>query len=292
MNLLQVSQIIDQALSEDIGAGDLTTDSVIAPDALATGEIICRAAGVAAGIPIAGLCFRRLDSRITFEQLVDDGARVTRNRVLARISGSAQPILKAERVALNFIQRLSGIATLTARYVAAVSDYPVKILDTRKTTPGLRVLEKYAVRAGGGFNHRFALFDGILIKDNHLIFQHEDGSQSGSNQIERAVARAKRLAGHLRKIEVEAETLDQVKQALRAGADAILLDNMDVATLAKAVEITRNSRRPVILEASGNVSLSNIKKIAAAGVDVISIGALTHSAPALDVSLELQSVVG
>jgi nicotinate-nucleotide pyrophosphorylase (carboxylating) len=285
MNLLQVSRIIDEALNEDLGAGDVTTDAVISPEAAAAGELICRSAGVAAGIPIAGFCFRRLDSRVVFEQDVDDGARVARGRALARVSGPAQPILKAERVALNFLQRLSGIATLTAKFVEAVADYPVKIVDTRKTTPGLRMLEKYAVRAGGGRNHRLGLSDGILIKDNHLMFQQES-----TNPVEHAISLARRSAGHLRQIEVEAETLEQVEQAIRAGADAILLDNMDVDTLARAVKLARGSGRPMTLEASGNVSLRNIRKIAATGVDVISVGALTHSAPALDISLELHPV--
>lgn len=289
MNLLQVSHIIDAALTEDLGAGDITTDSVVPPDAVAAGEIVCRSAGVAAGIPIAGFCFRRLDARITFEQDVPDGSKVGRNRVLAKLSGPAQPILKAERVALNFIQRLSGIATLTARYVAAVKEYPVKIVDTRKTTPGMRMLEKYAIRAGGGRNHRLGLSDGILIKDNHLLFQSAPGQKTLS-PVESAVLLAKRNAGHLQKVEVEAETLEQVKQAVKAGVDAILLDNMDVETLAEAVRVARASDRRIVLEASGNVSLKNIRKIAAVGVDVISIGALTHSAPALDVSLELRSV--
>ncbi len=287
MNLLQISHIIDEALMEDIGAGDITTDAVISPDIPASGEIISRSAGVAAGIPIAGFCFRRLDSRVTYEQEIDDGAPVHRNQVLARLSGPAQPILKAERVALNFLQRLSGIATLTARYVAAVKEYPVRILDTRKTTPGLRILEKYAVRAGGGFNHRLGLSDGILIKDNHLLFQ---AAPENADAIERAVSLARRTAGHMRQIEVETDSLEQVEQAVRAGADAILLDNMDGETLVRAVEIARSSGRRIILEASGNVSLRNVKQIAATGVDVISIGALTHSAPALDISLELHPV--
>lgn len=289
MNLLQVSHIIDEALCEDLGSGDLTTDAVIAPDAMAIGEIVSRSPGVIAGLPVAGFCFRRLDSRITFEQAVNDGEQVRRNRVLARISGPAQPILKAERVCLNFIQRMSGVATLTAKYVAAVKDYPVKILDTRKTTPGMRMLEKYAVRAGGGFNHRLGLSDGILIKDNHLIFQQWSGD-APVNPIEKAVSLARLAARHLQKVEVEAETLEQVEQAIGAGADVILLDNMRINTLADAVELARESGRPIFLEASGNISLRNIKEVAATGVDAISIGALTHSAPALDVSLELHSV--
>lgn len=285
MNLLLVCRLIDEALSEDLGAGDATTDSVIPPDATANGEIVARAKGVAAGIPVAGLCFRRLDSRVSFHQAVEDGTSVSRNRVLARLSGPAVSILKAERVALNFLQRLSGIATLTAKYVAAVGDHPVRILDTRKTTPNLRVLEKYAVRAGGGFNHRLGLYDGVLIKDNHLRFQPE---AEGAAAVREAVSAAKRMARHLRMVEVEAETLEQVEEAVRAGADAILLDNMNVATLAEAVAIARSSRKRIILEASGNVSLRNVGRVAATGVDAISVGALTHSAPALDISLELR----
>jgi nicotinate-nucleotide pyrophosphorylase (carboxylating) len=285
MNLLHVCRVVDDALNEDLGAGDVTTDSVIHPGATANGEIVARARGVVAGIPVAGLCFRRLDSRVSFEQAVEDGARVSRNRVLARLSGPAASILKAERVALNFIQRLSGIATLTAKFVAAVGDHRVRILDTRKTTPGLRVLEKYAVRAGGGFNHRWGLYDGVLIKDNHLRFQQGSG---GAAAVAKAVSAAKGAAGHLQKVEVEAETLEQVKEAVRAGADAILLDNMDVETLAEAVAVARRSKKRILLEASGNVSLKNVGRVAATGVDTISVGALTHSAPALDISLELR----
>lgn len=288
MNLLQVCHLVDEALSEDLGSGDITTDSVVPPDAAAEGEIISRGKGVVAGLPVAGLCFRRLDSRVNFEQEVEDGARVSKNLVLARLAGPAASILKAERVALNFLQRLSGIATLTARFVDAAKEYPVKILDTRKTTPGLRILEKYAVRAGGGSNHRFGLYDGILIKDNHLMFRGSGGSALSAEAVAEAVAAARAAAGHLQKIEVEAETPAQAREAIRADADAILLDNMDTEALAEAVSMARRSKKKVFLEASGNVSLRTVAKIAATGVDGISIGALTHSAPALDISLELR----
>lgn len=290
MNLLQVCRLVDEALNEDLGPGDITTESVVPPDAVAEGEIISRARGIVAGLPITGLCFRRLDSRIAFEQEVEDGCRVSKNRVLARVMGPAASILKAERVALNFLQRLSGIATHTSRFVEAVSDYPVKILDTRKTTPGLRILEKYAVRAGGGTNHRFGLSDGVLIKDNHLKFQTAGTAASGRkiDAVAAAVEAARSMAGHLQRIEVEAETIEQVKQAVRADAGAILLDNMDTDTLKEAVDLVRRSRKKIFLEASGNVSLRTVGKIASTGVDAISIGALTHSAPALDISLELR----
>jgi nicotinate-nucleotide pyrophosphorylase (carboxylating) len=284
MNLLQVCRLVDEALSEDLGPGDITTESVVSPDALAEGELISRGKGIVAGLPVAGLCFMRLDSRIVFEQELEDGAAVSKNCILARVRGPAASILKAERVALNFLQRLSGIATLTSRFVVAVAGSPVKILDTRKTTPGLRILEKYAVRAGGGTNHRFGLSDGILIKDNHLKFQ----TAGKADAVGKAVAAAKAMTGHLQRIEVEAETIEQVRQAVRAGAGAILLDNMDTDTLAKAVDVVRRSRKDIFLEASGNVSLRNVGKIASTGVDAISIGALTHSAPALDISLELR----
>ena len=288
MNPLEVCRLVDEALDEDIGPGDMTTELVVLPGVMADGEIVSRAKGVIAGIPVAGLCFRRLDSRVSFEQIVEDGTRVAPNQLVARMSGPAGSILKAERVALNFMQRLSGIATLTAKFVDAVRDYPVRILDTRKTTPGLRTLEKYAVRSGGGFNHRFALYDGILIKDNHLKFQSVGEGERAAGGIATAVSAAKKGAGHLRKVEVEAETIEQVKEAVKAGADAILLDNMDVDTLAEAVRIARRSNKKVILEASGNVTIRNVGKIAAAGVDFISVGALTHSAPALDMSLEIR----
>jgi nicotinate-nucleotide pyrophosphorylase (carboxylating) len=290
MNLLQVCRLVDEALNEDLGPGDITTESVVPPDAVAEGEIISCAKGIVAGLPVAGLCFRRLDSRIAFEQEVEDGGRVSKNRVLARVLGPAASILKAERVALNFLQRLSGIATHTSRFVEAVADYPVKILDTRKTTPGLRILEKYAVRAGGGTNHRFGLSDGVLIKDNHLKFQTAATAASGKKigAVAAAVEAARSMAGHLQLIEVEAETIEQVKQAVRADAGAILLDNMDTDTLKEAVDLVRRSRKKIFLEASGNVSLRTVGKIASTGVDAISIGALTHSAPALDISLELR----
>ena len=293
MNLLEVCRLIDEALNEDLGSGDVTTELVVHSEAAAEAAIISRAKGVAAGIPVAGLCFRRLDSRVSFEQMAEDGSRLSRNQVLARLSGPAISILQAERVALNFVQRLSGIASLTARFVEAVKDYPVKILDTRKTTPGLRILEKYAVRMGGGFNHRMGLSDGILIKDNHLRFQGSGSERAAKKNASKsavaaAVSAARAAAGHLQKIEVEAETLQQVEEAVRAGADAILLDNMDVETLSKAVGIVRRSKKKIVLEASGNVTIRNVVKIAATGVDAISIGALTHSSPALDISLEMR----
>jgi len=293
MNLLEVCRLIDEALNEDLGSGDVTTELVVHSEAAAEGAIISRAKGVAAGIPVAGLCFRRLDSRLSFEQMVEDGSRLSRNQVIARLSGPAISILQAERVALNFVQRLSGIASLTARFVEAVKDYPVKILDTRKTTPGLRILEKYAVRMGGGFNHRMGLSDGILIKDNHLRFQGSKSEKAAKKNASKgavaaAVSAARAAAGHLQKIEIEAETLHQVEEAVRAGADAILLDNMDVETLSRAVGMVRRSKKKIILEASGNVTIRNVVKIAATGVDAISIGALTHSSPALDISLEMR----
>ncbi|GAB4335734.1 MAG: carboxylating nicotinate-nucleotide diphosphorylase [Candidatus Abyssubacteria bacterium] len=271
-------------MREDIGSGDVTTDAVVAPDAFATGTLISRARGVVAGLPVAALCFRRLDSRVSFEPAVEDGARVKANQVLAKLAGPAAPLLHAERTALNFVQRLSGIATLTAKFVDAVGGQRAKILDTRKTTPCMRALEKYAVRLGGGCNHRLGLYDAILIKDNHLMFR----GGGGEGAIRAAVSAARGRAGHLQKIEVEVETLEQVREAIEAGPDAILLDNMAPAVLAEAVRIVRESGTPIALEASGNVNLRNIAKIAASGVDAISIGALTHSAPALDIALELR----
>jgi nicotinate-nucleotide pyrophosphorylase (carboxylating) len=262
---------------------------------VAEGEIVSKGKGIVAGLPVAALCFRRLDSRVGFEQQIEDGERVSKNLVLARLHGPAASILKAERVALNFLQRLSGIASLTGRFVDAVKDCPVKILDTRKTTPGLRMLEKYAVDVAGGSNHRFGLNDGILIKDNHLMFWRggasapSDSGRTGKGAITEAVAAARASAGHLMKIEVETETLAQVREAVRAGADAILLDNMTIEILAEAVAIVRRSKKKIFLEASGNVSLRTIRGIAATGVDGISIGALTHSPPALDISLDLRA---
>jgi nicotinate-nucleotide pyrophosphorylase (carboxylating) len=268
--------IVEAALREDLGrAGDQTTDAVIPADAVGTAAMVAREAGTIAGLEIACSAFGLIDDRVAVEYLVADGSAVAAGTVVARISGPARAILSAERVALNLLGRMCGIATLTAGIVAAVADTGVAIACTRKTTPGLRLLEKYAVRAGGGANHRFGLDDAVLIKDNHVAV---------AGGVAPAVAAARRAVGHLVKIETEVDTLDQLAEALEAGADAVLLDNMGPDELRRAVAMTDGK---VPLEASGGISPSNVAEIVATGVDVISMGWLTHSVKTLDVALDI-----
>jgi nicotinate-nucleotide pyrophosphorylase (carboxylating) len=271
--------LIARALEEDIGFGDLTTLATVPAEQTIVATIITRQPGVIAGLDIAAAVFQAVDPDLHVEQFVADGTKVNPNDRLARIEGSARSILTAERTALNFLGRLSGIATLTAACVAAVAGTRAAIIDTRKTTPGLRALEKYAVRMGGGRNHRFALDDGILIKDNHI---------AAAGGVGVAIARARQHAPHLLKIEVECETLEQVQQALDAGADVILLDNMSIGQQNEAVAVIRQRDARVLIEASGNIGTNpeRLAAEAATGVDFISLGALTHSAPNFDVSLE------
>jgi nicotinate-nucleotide pyrophosphorylase (carboxylating) len=273
-----LGSIIKTALEEDLGGrGDVTTASTISGGILATGKILCKGEGILAGIGAAEAVFHEVNPDLEFVEKKSDGQRVERGQVVATIEGEARSLLVAERTALNFLQHLSGIATLTHKYVEAVSGLPVRIVDTRKTLPGLRELEKYAVRCGGGYNHRFGLYDGVLLKDNHL-------KVCGS--IREAIEKARRNSPHLLKIEVEVETLDQLREALKAGADVIMLDNMSVEEMKKAVEIAGGL---CLLEASGCIRLENVREVAETGVDIISLGALTMSAPALDFSLELLS---
>lgn len=271
--------LIAHALEEDVGFGDLTTLATVPAEQAIVATIITRQPGVIAGLDIATAVFQTVDANLHVEQLVSDGTAVAANDRLSRIEGSARSILTAERTALNFLGRLSGIATLTAACVAAVAGTRAAIIDTRKTTPGLRALEKYAVRMGGGRNHRFALDDGILIKDNHI---------AAAGGIGVAITRARQHAPHLLKIEVECETLEQVQQALDAGADVILLDNMSIGQQKEAVAVIRQRDARVLIEASGNIGTNpeRLAAEAATGVDFISLGALTHSAPNFDVSLE------
>ena len=263
------------ALAEDIGAGDVTTEATVPEDAVGNAELLVKEPGVVCGLRAAESAFRALDPEIRFDALAGDGDVVDEPpAVVARVTGSERAILTGERVALNFVGRLSGIATLTRRYVAAVDGTDAAVLDTRKTTPGLRALEKHAVACGGGRNHRFGLDDAVLVKDNHL---RAAGSVVDAVRLVRAASDLP--------IEVECETLDQVSEALEAGVEAILLDNMTLAELREAVALTAGRVR---LEASGGVSLDTIRAIAETGVDEISVGALTHSARSLDVSLELR----
>jgi nicotinate-nucleotide pyrophosphorylase (carboxylating) len=277
--LHNLHNIIQRALLEDGVEEDITTLSTIPAEQQATGVIVTRQAGVSAGLHVAAETFRLFDSRIQAKLLVEDGACVQAGQELILLSGPARSLLSAERVALNFLGRLAGIATLTAQCVHALEGTHTRILDTRKTTPGLRALEKEAVRLGGGQNHRFGLNDGVLIKDNHI---------KAAGGIPQAIRAARWQAPHLLKIECECETLAEVEQAVQAGADVILLDNMSLEMMRSAVEFVRKTNPKVLLEASGNIGTDTTKlaTVAATGVDFISLGALTHSAPNFDISLE------
>ena len=276
----QVKRIIKAALEEDLSQGDITTEALISPKQLGEAHILSRSEGVLAGIEVARMVFHELDPSLHFEVLKKDGERIKPGDRIATITGSVSSILKAERVALNFLQRLSGIASEVARYVAEVEGLKVSIFDTRKTTPGLRILEKYAVRVGGGRNHRFHLGDGILIKDNHLAALRVLGMS-----LKDIVAKAKREAPRSLEVEVEVSSAKEALEAAEAGASIIMLDNMSPDEMKRAVEILP---REVKLEASGGINLENVRAIAETGVDRISIGAITHSARALDISLELE----
>ncbi len=266
------------ALIEDLGlAGDITTDAIVPPGAEAEGALVARSAGRIGGIEVALETFRILDPAIRPEVLVHDGSDVQGGESLAILRGKARGLLTAERTALNFLGRLSGIATATRGIVAAVAPWPARVVCTRKTTPGLRALEKYAVRAGGGCNHRFGLDDAVLVKDNHLVI---------AGGVSEAVRRVRRRLGHMVKIEVEVDSLAQLDEALRSGIDAVLLDNMTVETLAEGVRMARGK---AVTEASGNITPVSAPIVAATGVDLISVGWITHSAPCLDVALDFKA---
>jgi nicotinate-nucleotide pyrophosphorylase (carboxylating) len=270
-----VDPTVDRALAEDLASGDITTEACIDADAAAIAHGVARSAIVACGAPVVARVFARVDPRLEVVVVLRDGEAATRGEVLWRVSGSARSILMGERVALNFAQRMSGIATATRAYVAAVpAGRKTRIIDTRKTTPGLRLLERYAVRAGGGKNHRDNLGSAILIKDNHI---------AACGGIAKAIARARDRAPHTCKIECEVDTLAQLDEALAAKADIVLLDNMDTPTIAEAV---RRTAGRAILEASGGITLARVTELANAGVDAISVGALTHSYPAADIGLD------
>lgn len=273
----EILAAIQQALKEDIGSGDVTTDSIVPPEVAMSGQIIAKQNGVIAGLDVAGATFSLLDRRVEFTPRIAEGARVEKRQVLADIAGPARALLTGERTALNFLGRMSGIATLTRQYVEAVAGTKAVILDTRKTAPGLRLVDKLAVKRGGGQNHRTGLYDMILIKDNHIDF---------AGSLAEAVHRARDAATRL-EVEVEARTLEDVRAALELRVERILLDNMPPEMMAEAVKMTRGRAK---LEASGNVSLENVRKIAETGVDFISIGALTHSAKVFDVSLDFVKV--
>lgn len=278
INPLKLQKLIENCLDEDAGSGDLTTNSIVPPEASSTGYIVTKESGVVAGLPVAEAVFRHLDPSVEFRALARDGEKVEPGRVLAEVEGKTRAILTGERLALNFLQRLSGIATATAKLVELVNGEKARIVDTRKTTPGLRMLEKYAVRAGGGQNHRFGLYDAVLIKDNHI---------KAAGGIKAAVETARRNCPHTVKIEVEVEDLDGVREALAARADIIMLDNMKPADMREAVALVGGR---ALVEASGGMNEKNIQEVAAAGVDLISVGALTHSVKALDISLDIEEI--
>jgi nicotinate-nucleotide pyrophosphorylase (carboxylating) len=269
--------VVRRGLAEDLGlAGDLTSEAIVPPAAEARARLVAREPGVVAGLGVAALAFELLDPRVEVSASVVDGARVDGGATLATVAGNARALLAAERVALNLLGRLSGIATATRALVEAAGGPPPAIVCTRKTTPGLRALEKYAVRAGGGANHRFGLDDAVLIKDNHVAI---------AGGVAEALARARGRVGHMVRVEVEVDDLDQLREALASGADAVLLDNMDEATLREAVELCRGR---AITEASGGIRPETVAAVAATGVDLISVGWITHSAPALDVAMEVE----
>jgi nicotinate-nucleotide pyrophosphorylase (carboxylating) len=275
LDLASVDTLVRTALAEDIGAGDLTTRLTVAPESRARGEITVKEAIVVAGMPLVRKVCDAAGGGVDVQELVADGARVVTGDGLAVLKGPAHRLLATERVILNLLQHLSGIATLTSRFVAAVTGCGCRIVDTRKTIPGLRTLEKYAVRVGGGFNHRHRLDDGILIKNNHI---------TAAGGIGAAVAAARVGAPHGLKVEVECTTLGEVNEALMAGAEILLLDNMAVETIVEAV---RRINGRAMVEASGGIDLDNVRSVAEAGVDIISVGALTHSAPAVDIHMTL-----
>lgn len=270
---VQFQTVIGAALSEDGAFCDVTSESTVSPVARANADVVLRSHAVIAGLQIAALTFHSVDPRASFDALVHDGA-VVDVQAIAKVAGLSRSLLAAERVALNFLGRLSGIATLTKMFVDAVRDLPVRICDTRKTTPGLRALERYAVRAGGGYNHRFNLSDAVLIKDNHLV---------AAGSVALAIEQARSLAPSGTIVEIECESLTQVEESLSVGVDAILLDNMSLALLRQAVAVAHGK---AALEASGGVTLANVRDVALTGVDIISVGALTHSAPCADVALD------
>jgi nicotinate-nucleotide pyrophosphorylase (carboxylating) len=279
----QLNTLIDLALEEDIGGGDITSETLIPEKLQAKTTLLAKAEGVLAGLDLAKLVFIKVDPDLKFKALLKDGTKLHPGDIIATVTGNARSILKAERLALNFLQKLSGIATQTNQYVELIKDLPVDILDTRKTTPGMRLVEKYAVSMGGGRNHRFNLSDGILIKDNHLASLRAHGKT-----LKEIVGIAKANAPKGIKVEVEVTDLHEVKEAVEAGADIIMFDNMTPAKMRRAVELVPSS---IYTEASGGITLKNLRAAAETGVNFISIGALTHSSKALDISLEFEPVV-
>jgi nicotinate-nucleotide pyrophosphorylase (carboxylating) len=273
---LQIKKIIESALAEDIGTGDITTGATVSPKKKGTAQAMAKSDFVIAGLEVFEAVFQTVDNDIRVKKMISDGSRVRKGDIIAEVTGNLSGILQAERVALNLFQRMCGIATLTAKYVEAVRGKKTKILDTRKTVPGLRILDKMAVRIGGGTNHRTGLYDGVLIKDNHI---------EAAGGITAAVHAQRKCLSHHLKIEVETKNIQEVKEALKCGVDIIMLDNMTVDAMRKAVDFVAGR---ALLEASGNVNLGSIAEIAETGVDLISVGELTHSVRAADISLKVK----
>jgi nicotinate-nucleotide pyrophosphorylase (carboxylating) len=271
-NLL-IDDLVRQALKEDLALGDITTDNLIDAESFSRARLIAKASGVVAGLDVAERVFKLLDGTVAFKKYFTDGQTVNKGDIIAEIVGNTRVLLKGERTALNFLQRLSGIATKTGKFCEKLEGFKAKVVDTRKTTPGLRLLEKYAVKTGGGTNHRFCLSDGVLIKDNHI---------KAAGGIKKAVEQVKKHIPHTVRIEVETESLEQVKEALDAGADIIMLDNMSIDMMSKAVDLIAGR---AVVEASGNVNINTIREVAGTGVDIISVGGLTHSVEAFDISM-------
>ena len=288
----KIDALIQLAIDEDIGTSDITTANLLPDDLIATGAFLAKGNGVVAGLPIVEYFFSKLDKSVLVQRVVDEGAFVREGEIIATISGRARTLLTGERIALNFLQRLSGIATITAQFVEKIKPLKTSIMDTRKTTPGWRYLEKYAVLAGGGVNHRMGLYDQVLVKDNHVdIMKGRLGGEASpsSSAIEVVVSTLRKKAKKGILIEVETRTLDEVRDALKAGADIILFDNMDIDRLQESVSLVKGCKGLYmpLTEASGNISLENVNMVARTGVDRVSVGAITHSARALDISLEI-----
>lgn len=275
MNEMKIRKIVRDAIEEDIGTGDITTDNIIEEGEEDKGIITVKENSVVAGLEVAEMVFKKIDPDINFKYLKKDGDEVKEHTQIAEVKGEARSILKGERLALNFLQRISGIATKTSKYVEQVKDYDTRIVDTRKTTPNLRLIEKWAVRLGGGHNHRMGLYDAVLIKDNHI---------KSAGGISEAISKVRDKIPHTVKIEVEVEKLKGVQEALENKADIIMLDNMSLENMAKSVDLIDDK---AITEASGGITLDNVKDVAETGVDVISVGALTHQIESIDISLDL-----
>jgi nicotinate-nucleotide pyrophosphorylase (carboxylating) len=275
----RIEEIVDRTLAEDLGWGDVTTEAIVPAELTGKAFMVAKARGMLAGIEVARLVFCRVDPSVQFDIIIPEGSGIQPGDLIAKLEGKVASILKGERTALNFLQRLSGIATETSRYVEAIKGLDSRIVDTRKTTPGMRVLEKYAVRVGGGHNHRLHLGDGVLIKDNHLAALRSQGLA-----MKDIISRARERAPFNLKVEVEVRTAQEAVEAVEAGADIVMLDNMGLEEMRQAVQLVKGR---ALLEASGGITLDNVRRVAETGVDLISIGALTHSTRSLDISLEM-----